>query len=608
VLALIIATLVAYFPVNHYPFLTYDDNDYISSNDQIKAGLTAETLAWAFTTYRAANWHPLTWLSHALDIQLFGLDAPRHHDVNLLLHMLNVGLLFWVLAKVTGNPGRSLMVAALFALHPINVESVAWIAERKDLLSMTFLLLALAAYEWYVKKPHVARYAVVALLFAGGLMAKPQVITLPFVLLLWDYWPLQRLALPNSAKTVKAQRDLGRQPEPVLPPRTLSQLVIEKAPLFVLSVACALITMRAQRLGGGVNPTARFSDGLRNAVVSYVRYVDLALWPSNLAVMYPYRPDLIHAWQVASVGVLLIAITVAVIRYRRFRYLPMGWFWFLGTLVPMIGIVSVGRQAMADRYAYLPFIGLFIILCWGFADCAKRLGVDVRWQAAAGVALLLALAIATHRQVGYWSSDVALWSRALQVTQGNYFAEDELGISLQLAGKQEEAIPHYLKSLEIEPSFVVSHLHIGAYLLRKGDYQGALLHYEKALALTEGYPSWNNVRYRVFLSMASAYASLGNLQRARDFSQQALKINPDSAQAWTSLGGFAHRAGDFDQAIQAYSQAVRLQPSQRGFLLLAAALRNAGKPEEAQAAAQQAAAFGPMPEQPSKADPSSLHQ
>ncbi len=360
-LLLVIATMAVYYPVHAQPFANFDDADYVFDNFHVRSGLNWETVRWAFVTRDAANWHPLTWLSHALDAQIFGIDPAGPHDVNVLFHLLNALLLFWVLQQATGYIGRSWMVAALFALHPINVESVVWIAERKNLLSMFFLLLTLIAYRWYAHEPRDSRYVVVAVLFAMGLMSKPQVITLPFVLLLWDYWPLQRFSFADDEPPVP----MGA--EPAIPRKPLSYLIWEKVPLLGLCAASAVLTMRAQQAGGATSSYA-LSIRLENAIVSYARYLENAFWPLRLSVFYPYPGNSLKAWQVGGAFLLLLAVSIGVIYARRNRYLPVGWFWFLGTLVPMIGLVQVGTQAMADRYAYLPLVGLFLMICWGTAD------------------------------------------------------------------------------------------------------------------------------------------------------------------------------------------------------------------------------------------------
>ena len=360
-LVLAVATLVLYYPAIHHPFVNYDDDGYVTENVHVRAGLSWDTVEWAFTTYDQANWHPVTWLSHALDYQLFQLDPTGHHATNVLLHALNAALLFWILMQATGFMGRSFMVAALFALHPINVESVVWVAERKNLLSMLFLLLALGAYRWYAREPQPRRYAVVAILFALGLMAKPQIITLPFVLLLWDYWPLERMFAERQLASPATTRY-------EIPARDFRALLVEKIPLVALAGVSAAITLHAQRVGGGLNPEVTLSGRLANAIVCYARYLGKAVWPMRLAPMYPHPGNYLPTWEVFTAFLLLLVLTALVAAGRRYRYLPVGWLWFLGTLIPMIGLVQVGRQAMADRYAYLPFIGLFIMICWGVPD------------------------------------------------------------------------------------------------------------------------------------------------------------------------------------------------------------------------------------------------
>ena len=585
-LLLVSATLALYFPVHNHPFVNYDDDEYVTDNVRVKAGLTSETVAWAFTTYDAANWHPLTWLSHSLDYQLFQLDPAGHHDTNLLLHALNVLLLFWVLWQATGYPGRSLMVAALFALHPINVESVVWVAERKNLLSMLFFLLALGGYRWYTRQPRAGRYAVVALLFIFGLMAKPQVITLPFVLLLWDYWPVRRMTVRDAKSTYASE------PAAISPQRSFFWLVKEKLPLFALSVASAVITMRAQHLGGGINTDVSFFTRLANAAVSYARYLGQAFWPVRLAPIYPHPGNSLKAWEMTVALVLLVGISALVVAGRRHRYLLVGWFWFVGTLVPMIGLVQVGRQAMADRYAYLPFVGLFIMICFGLADWAEQRHIARAWQAGSSVAVLLALAVVTHRQIDYWEDNVRLWERTVQVTSGNYLAEDNLGKSLEADGKPQEAMPHYARAAQIEPSYVFAYVHLGVSEHRQGELQNALHQYQEVLSLTQNdIAHYTEVRHRIFANMASAYIGLGDYVHARECLESAVRLNPDNAEEWTNLGLTAQETGDVDRAIQAYSEAVKLQPTQRGFLLLAKALQQAGRPQEAQAAYQQGMAL-----------------
>src|SRR5208283_4940866 len=372
-LGLVIAVCIFYYPVVRNDFNQYDDDVYILKNSQVKDGLSWSTIEWAFTTFDEANWHPLTWLSHALDCQLFGLNPVGPHVENVLLHAANAVLLFLLLENATGFRWRSLTVAALFALHPINVESVAWAAERKNVLSMLLFLLAFYAYVWYAREPAPRRYMTVACLYALALMAKPQVITFPFLLLLWDYWPLGRVG--GVDQTGIAGRDRGTS-------ESIRGLVLEKLPLFLLSAVSAVVTMQAQQAGGAVIALTRFGLPLRleTAAISYVRYLGKAFWPAKLVALYPHSSQLYPAWQVgASVVLLLLITSLVVLRARQQRYLAVGWFWFLGSLVPMIGLVQAGLQAMADRFAYLPFIGLFLMLTWLVADWARAREIPARW-------------------------------------------------------------------------------------------------------------------------------------------------------------------------------------------------------------------------------------
>ncbi len=524
-LLLVVASLALYYPVNNHPFLNYDDDLYVVYNPHVHDGLQWATVEWAFTSFDASNWHPVTWLSHALDYQLFQQNAAGHHDVNLLLHVLNVLLLFWVLQQATGFVGRSAMAAALFAVHPINVESVAWIAERKNLLSMMFFLLALGAYRRYTSNPRFGRYLIVALLFALGLMAKPQVITLPLVLLLWDYWPLGRMFAADRPAAV----------ETALPARRFSWLVLEKLPLLALSAASAVVTVKAQHEAGAMSGPQwqPFPIRIENAIVSYARYIGKALWPSRLSLLYPHPGSSLRVWQVIMALLLLLAITALAVaaRHRR-RYLLVGWLWFLGTLVPMIGLVQVGVQAMADRYAYLPFVGLFIMICWTVADWASQWRVPIAWQACASVAALLALIVVAHRQLSYWGDNVTLWSHvvtleseALQTSPDNWVAENNLGHAWLNIGKEEQAIQHFRAAVAINPSDPDSNLNIGAYEQGHKDVIGAIEQYKKVIAMTQNTVKLNApTREQAFRNMGLAYRELG------DYGERGEKL-PGSGQS-----------------------------------------------------------------------------
>ena len=516
---LVVATVGVYYSVSSHPFVNYDDNVYVTDNAQVKTGLNLDTVQWAFTTSEAGNWHPVTWLSHAFDYQLFQAEPAGHHNTNLLLHVLNALLLFWVLREATGFTGRSWMVAALFALHPINVESVAWISERKNLLSMLFFLLALGAYRWYVREPRTSRYAVVATLFALGLMAKPQVITLPFVLLLWDYWPLRRMAIAGDQAAdasddgpVLAENRLERG---TLPLRSFSWLVGEKLPLFALCGASAFITMRVQQTAGAMHTVKNsfpLSVRLGNAMVGYVRYLGKAFWPSHLALIYPHPGMSLKAWEIFAASILLLGVTALVIKERRRRYLLVGWFWFLGTMVPMIGLVQVGEQAMADRYAYLPFVGLFIMICWGVADWAGQRNVSTAVLAGASVAVLIALSVMAYRQLGYWSDNIILWTHIIEVTPPNYIAQDDLGGAYLNAGQLEEAMKHFQMAAEIYPLDPFSNLNLAIYAQQHGDPQQAIARSKVVLERT---PS-PRMRSKAYTTMGLAYRDLGDPAKARE--------------------------------------------------------------------------------------------
>ena len=492
---------MVYYPAAHFDFISYDDPLYVTGNRHVQEGLSWDTVEWAFQPfYPACNWHPLTWLSHALDCQVFGANSGAHHAMSFILHALNAVLLFWVLLRATGFAGRSFVVAALFAFHPFNVESVAWISERKTVLSMLFFLLALGAYRWYAREPRLGRCLTVATLYALGLMAKPQIITFPFVLLLWDYWPLQRISFGDRVEEGTAPGEF--------PSRTIPQLLWEKLPLLVLSLASAALTMPAQQKGGATAMT-RYPLWLRveNAVVSYVQYIAKAFWPTRLAALYPYPMHSITLWAVGGAALLLLAITFFAVESRDRRYLAVGWFWYLGTLVPMIGLVQVGEQAMADRYTYLPLVGIYIMVCWMVADWCSERRISPLLLAGVSAAVLLTLAGLAHRQVGYWRNGMTLWSHAADVTRDNWVVEDHLGDMLKDKGKTDEAMTHFLKAENIFPNDYDSNLQIGTFEQEKGNMRGAIDHYKKVIN-TKGVPV--DFKVKAFNNMCYAYRGLGD--------------------------------------------------------------------------------------------------
>ncbi len=589
-LLLVIATVAVYRQVRSHPFLVYDEQDYVTNNVHIQHGFDWESVRWAFTTYDNANWHPLTWLSHMLDVRMFGLNPAGHHDVNLLLHVINALLLFWVLWRTTGYPGRSLMVAALFALHPINVESVAWIAERKNLLSMMFFLLALGAYRWYACQPRAGRYRLVAALYVCGLMAKPQVITFPLVLLLWDYWPLQRFAVRCSPSALRQNAGDHFAGKKRIAKSEWRFLLLEKLPLCALSAASAMVTIKAQRAGSGMVAVPAHLR-LGNAIVSYARYLGKAFWPSKLAPMYVHPQDSLPIAQVLGALALLIAITALVYRGRERRYLPVGWLWFLGTLVPMIGIVQVGFQALADRYAYLPFVGLFIMVVWGAADllaaaCShERAGREVQRklvaaQAGISFAALALLALLTYRQVDHWKNEVDLWEYTLQVTSNNYVAEGNLGVALEKASRPIEAIPHFFKAVALHPSDMTGNRELAMYYQRMGMLPESIAQNQKLLSIVSDASS----RAAVLSNVGFAYGALGNYELARKNFEAAVRDDPSHSRAWMGLGVVTEKSGDLGHAIEDYSHSIQASPYDVAYLLLADALQKSGRTAEAQAA------------------------
>lgn len=517
--ALLTAAMALYYPVIHHPFANLDDMGYVYENLHVQEGLTWPTIKWAMVTFDDHNWHPLTWISHSVDCQMFGIDPAGHHIMNVLWHSVDVVVLFWVLLLATGYIGRSFMVAALFAFHPINVESVAWMAERKTLLSTFFFLLAIGAYRWYARRPAGWRYLVMAALFALGLMSKPQIITLPFVLLLWDYWPLQRMFSDRKAKGRHAE-------ETPFPPKRLFWLIKEKIPLLFFCAASALLTMKAQRVGRPQH--WQYSTWIRsgNAIVAYVRYIGKALWPSKLAVMYLHPGDSLQVWQVALAGLLLLAITALVIVGRRYRYLPVGWFWFLGTMLPTIGFIQVGRQALADRYAYQSFIGLFILICWGLTDWARKRNLPKATLPGISIAVLLILAVLTHRQINVWSDNLTLWAHAAEVTENNWVAEDMVAGILLGQRHHEESLAHYRIAAAINPTDAGSNLALALHEQGLGNLPEAIKRYKAALVGMEDPLE----QAKAYQNMAIAYRDEGQIQQSVDAYARSKKLRALAAQ------------------------------------------------------------------------------
>jgi len=585
-LLLVAATLAFYNPIVHNQFVDFDDLSYIVKNNHVLSGVTWTTVKWAFSTFRDGNWHPLTWLSHALDCQIFHLNPIGHHYTGLLLHTASAVLLFLLLWRATGFVWSSLLVAALFALHPVNVESVAWAAERKNVLSMFFFLLALHAYDRYARGGQRYLYWLVTGLFALGLLAKSQIVTLPFVLLLWDYWPLQRMGA-GSATAGSAIVGPAADGSPAAPtPRSFRFLVLEKWPLFVLAAADSVVTVMAQRAGSSVRTLAEVPMSIRwqNVFVSYVRYIGKAFWPSRLIPLYPRPVDALPAWQVLGAAALLLLLSALAIRYRDRRYLPVGWFWFLGTLVPMIGIVTVGEQAMADRYGYLPFIGLFVMVVWSLGELASKRGIRGVWLAASAVAVLLALGSLTYRQIGYWYDNETLWRYTLSVApEGNYTAHSNLALALAKQGEPEEALVHFHTAKAMHKYSVDQILALGAYELHVRHSQEALADSTEALHDTTD-PKPQAIAWA---EVGQAHLQLHQFDQATESYQNALRLNPDDGQALMGLAVLALRQGQSEVAIAELEHAVKSDPNDVNVLVYAQALRRVGRSAEADSVAEQ---------------------
>jgi protein O-mannosyl-transferase len=572
---LALATLAALWPVVNCGFLNYDDPSYFWDNDHVLGGLTASNLVWAFRSFEASNWHPLTWLSHMLDFELFGKSPGGPHFVNLALHVVNTVLLFLLLRRMTAAHRRSAIVAALFALHPLHVESVAWIAERKDVLSALFFMLTLWAYAYYAKAeggrqkaeagiqnpevralesasentPRVSRltfhallfYALSLLFFAFGLMAKPMLVTLPFVLLLLDYWPLRRF-----------ERAAGKRSR-----SAIVGLCLEKAPFLLLSAASSVVTMAAQQTA--ITPIAVLPLAARiaNALVSCARYLGKTVWPVGLALPYPHP----GAWPLAEVllaGGLVGALCLgAVLAARRLPFLVTGWFWFLGMLVPVIGVVQVGLQSMADRYTYLPLIGLFIILAWGGAELVARWRLPAGAVGTAAVAGLVACGLLARHQAGYWRSGERLFGHALAVTSDNYIALNLIGISMEKEKRLDEAIECYRESVRMKPTHADAQFNLGNALVARGQYGEAIAAFEATLRLVPWYYETRN-------NLANTLLRLGRSDEAIAQYQQALEHAPDSSRIHENLAAVMATHGKLDEAVRHYRQALALRPDNAG--------------------------------------------
>jgi tetratricopeptide (TPR) repeat protein len=509
---LLLATLLLYASVSHHQFLEFDDSQYVTKNGHVTTGLNAENLQWAFTTFHEANWHPLTWLSHMADCSLFGLNPGPHHLMNVALHAANVLILFLLLQRASGALWRSLFVAALFAVHPLNVETVAWVAQRKSLLGAFFSLLTIAAYGWYVRKPGWRRYLAIIAAFTLALMSKPMAVSLPFVLLLLDYWPLERYAeIPMR--------------------RRLSRLLPEKLPLLLMSVAGSVVTLVAQRAGGAIADASVLPLDIRvqNAIVSYAVYLGKMLWPVNLAVLYPHAKQALPWTMVAAASVMLALITAAALYLRRAPYLATGWLLFLSTLIPVIGIVQVGRQAIADRYAYIPFVGLFIIVAWSIASVAERWPVFRTTLVVIAVCVVSLFAAATANYLQFWEGGVKLFTHAQMVaSEPDAMLEETLADALVVERQISEAFKHYQRACALDPSYPLCHYNMAEILFAGFRLRSALEQYQLAGRLTRS----KEMAVACLINSGQILLELGNPDLAEIQLAAALQIDPTNNTAF----------------------------------------------------------------------------
>lgn len=502
-LSLTLATLAAFWNVRCADFINYDDSAYITGNIHIQKGITLEAVRWAFTTGYQSNWHPLTWISYMLDFQLFGLNPHATHIINLLFHITNTLLLFFVFNRMTKTLWRSAFVAALFALHPLHVESVAWAAERKDVLSTLFWMLTMISYYRYVQNQGPKHYMPVIIFFTLGLMAKPMLVTLPLILLLLDYWPLQRIGFESVSWH-------NQKRFPAL------FLILEKIPLFILAALSSAVTYIVQKKGGSINMLAGLTLGTRlsNAFVSYITYIQKMVWPEGLAVFYPYSKS-IPAWEPAGAVLIISAITIAVLYFSsRFKYLAIGWFWYLISLAPVIGIIQAGKQARADRYTYVPLIGLFIMAAWGIPRLLERWRLQGKALFAPAALALACLSVVTWKQAGYWQNSIKLFGHTLTVTDNNYLAYTLRGNGYKTIGDNRRAIQDYNTAIGIKQDDFLAYYNRAFAYSNLGDYTQAVRDFKKALEIN---PEIGGVFY--YYSRGNAYAVIGNFNQAsKDFS------------------------------------------------------------------------------------------
>ncbi len=581
-LALTILTVITFWSLKNCSFISFDDGRYVYKNAYVQSGLNVNSIGQAFSSElmgKSGFWHPVTWLSLMLDYQIFGLNPHGYHLINLLFHVMNTILLFLIFHRMTKTLWPSAFVAALFAIHPLHVESVAWIAERKDVLSTFFWMLTMGAYSYYVEHPGFRRHFFVLLFFVLGLMSKPMLVTLPFVLLLLDYWPLRRFQAikPDhkmqtevskqvtsdkqkkkfkSKQTVKEILEVKKPADVEYKWSLIYPLLWEKVPLFVLAILSGIVTYVAEQKGGAVQSFEMIPMSVRigNAFVSYISYIEKMIWPSNLAVFYPY-PKLLLSWQVLGSVLLLIAITSVVIwRVKRFPYLAMGWLWYTGTFVPVIGIVQVGSHAKADRYTYIPLIGLFIMAAWGVPDLLKKWKYRKEILLTSSALSILCLCIITWTQVGYWENSITLFDHTLKVTDDNSLIYNNRGNEYDDSGNYKQAVEDYSKAIAIKPHLAEAYYNRGNVYNRLGNYGQAIEDYIRAIEIKPDFAE-------AYYNRSVAYGVLGNYRQAIEDLNRVIEIKPDYADAYYDRSNAFYKGlGNYRQAIEDLNRAIEIKP------------------------------------------------
>ncbi len=575
---LAVGTAAVYAPAMRNGFVNLDDPDYVTRNPHVLSGLTWADIRWALgSSYPSSNWHPLTWISHMADVQVYGRNPAGHHFTSVLLHILAVVLLFLLIERATGRALRSAAVAAFFAVQPLNVEAVAWISERKSVLCVLFFLLATGAYGWYAKRPGVRRYLWVVLFFASGITAKVMVIPFPFALLLLDYWPLARL--PGKDAAGKPREFFA----------ALRSLVLEKIPLFVMAAAGGAVTVYVHSREHALTASMPFSWRFKNAIFSYVAYLGKAMWPVGLAPYYPHPENALTWTAVALAGLGLVAITVIVWRFRERRYLLMGWLWYLGTMLPMIGFIQTGRQGMADRFMHIPMMGLLVALVWLIADLAA----ERHWQKEIAIAIFLLVlapfAALTLKQISYWHDSYTLFAHTLEVTKNNGFAENDFGVALMERGEPGLAAPHFLAAVRLSPDLASPHYNVAVLLQKHGQLQDAEREYRAALALSsdqaEIVQSHNNLGI-LYLGEQKYPAAIAELNAA-------IAMDPGEQNSYIGRGTAEMQTRNVDAAISDFSKAAQIAPSPLALYWLGQALESKGDTQQAMRAYSAALQLAP---------------